>query len=190
MAYAAEVRAAGRLDVLTRTGYFDWAVVLLSSLFAMAGHLIEHSRYGLISVAGGKLTTHRLIAIDALRRLRDPRLADLEPDCSRLPGTGWDHRTTALLDLQTDVARHLERLYGDEAGAVLDIATTVPNGLERINLAGPDIWAQAAYAVAREWACTAEDIARRRTTLSVRGQLTPAIEHRLSALVGRVPVLA
>jgi glycerol-3-phosphate dehydrogenase len=40
-----------------------------STADARRGHLIEVSPNGLVSVAGGKLTTHRLIAIDALQRL-------------------------------------------------------------------------------------------------------------------------
>jgi glycerol-3-phosphate dehydrogenase len=53
--------------------------------------------------------------------------------------------------LPADIADHLERLYGDEAGRVLDLAATFPGGLLRIHPAGPDVWAQVAYAVESEW---------------------------------------
>src|SRR5262245_12754395 len=144
-------------------------------------HMVEVSRFGLISVAGGKLTTHRLIALHALSRVRDDRLTLLVPDSSRLPGTGWNARVAGA-GLDADVADHLERLYGDETGRVLDVAATMPDGLARIHADGPDVWAQAAYAVQAEWAVTPDDIARRRTTLSVRGHLTGRIAARLAAI--------
>ena len=144
-------------------------------------HMVDVSRDGLISVAGGKLTTHRLIALHALSRVRDDRLAVLVPDSSRLPGTGWSPRIAGA-GLDADVADHLERLYGDQAGRVLDLAATMPDGLVRIHPDGPDVWAQAAYAVEAEWAITAADIARRRTTLSVRGLLNERIAARLAAI--------
>src|SRR5207247_987288 len=144
-------------------------------------HMVDVSRDGLISVAGGKLTTHRLIALHALSRVRDDRLAVLVPDSSRLPGTGWSPRIAGA-GLDADVADHLERLYGDQADRVLDLAATMPDGLVRIHPDGPDVWAQAAYAVEAEWAITAADIARRRTTLSVRGLLNERIAARLAAI--------
>jgi glycerol-3-phosphate dehydrogenase len=144
-------------------------------------HMVEESRFGLISVAGGKLTTHRLIALHALSRIGDSRLKVLVPDSSRLPGTGWSPRIAGA-GLDPDVADHLERLYGDESGRVLDVAATMPDGLVRIHPQGPDVWAQAAYAVQSEWAATADDIARRRTTLSVRGLLDGQIAARLAAI--------
>lgn len=144
-------------------------------------HMVDVSRYGLISVAGGKLTTHRLIALHALSRVRDDRMSLLVPDSGRLPGTGWSPRVKAA-GLDADVADHLERLYGDEAALVLDRAARMPDGLVRIHPDGPDVWAQAAYAVESEWALTADDIARRRTTLSVRGLLDERIAARLAAI--------
>ena len=148
---------------------------------ARRDHVVDVSRDGLISVAGGKLTTHRLIALHALSRVRDERLALLVPASSRLPGTGWSPRIAGA-GLDADVADHLERLYGDEAGRVLDLAATMPDGLARMHPDGPDVWAQAAYAVDAEWALTAGDIARRRTTLSVRGLLNERIAARLAAI--------
>lgn len=152
---------------------------------ARRGHLVETSRDGLITVAGGKLTTHRLIAIDALRHVPDHRLEVLAPCCSRLPGTGWSPRFEAFTKLAPDVADHLERLYGEEAVHVLDLAGRIPGGFSRMHPAGPDIWAQAAYAIESEWARGVDDIARRRTTLSVRGLLTDAVADRLAAMVSQ-----
>ncbi len=142
---------------------------------ARRGHTIEVSRNGMVSVAGGKLTTHRLIAVEALRRLPCAELQRLTPDDRRLPGTGWSLHVEARTDLEPDVADHLERLYGDEAGRVLEMAAAMPHGLERIHPDGPDVWAQVAYAFESEWAANVEDVLRRRTTVAVRGLATDAV---------------
>ena len=142
-------------------------------------HLIEVSSNGLVSVAGGKLTTHRLIACDALRRLHEPGIDRITPDDRRLPGTGWSLPVEACTTLPGDVADHLERLYGDEAGMVLALASRMPDGLERIHPSGPDVWAQVDYAIESEWAGTVEDVVRRRTTIAVRGLMTEEIANRM-----------
>jgi len=155
---------------------------------ARRGHMVEVGRNGLISVAGGKLTTHRLIACDALRRLAIPGFDRVVPDSRRLPGTGWSVHVECRRTLAPDVADHLERLYGDEAGQVLELAASIPDGLERIHPEGPDIWAQVAYGRHAEWAETVDDIARRRTTLAVRGLLTDQIAARIGrSLTKRQP---
>ncbi len=150
-------------------------------------HLIEVSRNGLVSVAGGKLTTHRLIAMDALRRLPGPALGRLTPDVRRLPGTGWSLSVETRIGLAADVADHLERLYGDEAGRLLELAAELPDGLERIHPSGPDVWAQVDYAFEAEWAATVEDVARRRTTLAVRGLMTEEIADRIRSRMSNRP---
>jgi glycerol-3-phosphate dehydrogenase len=152
---------------------------------ARRGHVIEVGDSGLVSVAGGKLTTHRLIAWDALRRLPLGGLGTRRPDAGRLPGTGWGLGADVRATLDPDIADHLERLYGDETGRLLDLAASVPDGLVRIHPDGPDVWAQVHYAHSNEWASTVDDVAWRRTTLAVRGLLTEEVTHRLAA-VGRV----
>jgi len=147
---------------------------------ARRGHTIEVSSNGLVSVAGGKLTTHRLIACDALRSLGDPAQERVAADERRLPGTGWSIDVEARRDLEPDVADHLERLYGDDAGCVLRIAAGMPDGLQRIHPDGPDVWAQVAYALETEWAASVDDVARRRTTVAVRGLLTDEIATRIA----------
>jgi glycerol-3-phosphate dehydrogenase len=149
---------------------------------ARRGHLIEVSRNGLVSVAGGKLTTHRVIACDALSRLPYAHIGRLAPSTERLPGTGWSLHVEGRTSLDPEIADHLERLYGDEAGRLLDLARILPDGLERIHPDGPDVWAQVDYAYESEWALTADDVMRRRTTLAVRGLVTDAIAERIGRM--------
>jgi len=153
-------------------------------------HLIEVSGNGLVSVAGGKLTTHRLIACEALGRLPEPGLDRISPDNRRLPGTGWSLPVEACTTLHADVADHLERLYGDEAGRLLALASAVPDGLERIHPSGPDVWAQVDYAFESEWARSVEDVARRRTTVAIRGLMNEEIAEGIRARAGHPSAIA
>lgn len=142
-------------------------------------HLISTGPGGLISVAGGKLTTHRLIAIDVLRRLpaellpRRIRASD-EP----LPGAGPLGADGLMAELDRDVADHLLSLYGSEAESLL-----TDGEVERIDPAGPDVWAQVSFAVRHEWALTVDDVVKRRTTLALRGLDTPATRARIAAVL-------
>jgi glycerol-3-phosphate dehydrogenase len=130
---------------------------------------------GMLSVAGGKLTTYRRIALDALDELRGelglPRL-DRAP--APLPGaTGLGEATGRLArrfpGLEPRVRSHLTHLYGSLAEEVLAGAEEDPSLLEPLAAGAPDVTAQVAYAWEREWACTADDVVERRTTLWLRG---------------------
>jgi glycerol-3-phosphate dehydrogenase len=130
---------------------------------------------GMLSVAGGKLTTYRRIALQALARVRGelglrrlpnrpvplPGAADLADASGRL--------ARAHPDLEPAIRSNLAHLYGSLAEEVLAEAAGDPALLERMHPEGPDIAAQALYAQRHEWACTSEDILRRRTTLDLRG---------------------
>ncbi|MGH7903185.1 MAG: FAD-dependent oxidoreductase [Candidatus Dormibacteraceae bacterium] len=143
-------------------------------------HLVATGPMRMVSVAGGKLTTHRRIAVDVLARIDDPRLARLEPALQPLPGAGPKPPRPAELDPIT--FDHLTHLYGAEAGELIADRDRFPKALERIHPDGPDVWAQAYRAIEREGAITAEDILRRRTTLSVRGLATAGVRLALAEL--------
>lgn len=147
-------------------------------------HVIGVGPGGMVSVAGGKLTTHRVIALDALHRLPPrvrPRRLALRDD--PLPGAQPAPVGRLRMRLGRAVTAHLLRLYGGEAGKLLDYAATFPDALERISPLAPDIWAQVHHAVREEWALTVNDVVRRRTTLGVRGLDTPPVRARVSRLL-------
>ena len=126
-------------------------------------------RGGMLSVAGGKLTTYRRIALDALDRVRGPlglRRFDRHPFL--LPGASGKAARFAI-ELDPEVEANLRHLYGSRASAVVELAARDPSLLERIHPEGPDIAAQAAFAAADEWATSVEDVLRRRTTVTLRG---------------------
>ena len=138
---------------------------------------------GMLSVAGGKLTTYRKIALDALDRVRgELGLRRLDRRPFPLPGAAG--RAAALpVELDPEVGAHLRHLYGTRAGMVLESAADDPSLLERIHSDGPDIAAQALFAVRHEWATTAEDVLRRRTTVALRGLADAGAVERVEALL-------
>ena len=138
---------------------------------------------GMLSVAGGKLTTYRKIALDALDRVRgELGLRRLDRRPFPLPGAAG--RAAALpVELDPEVGAHLRHLYGTRAGMVIESAADDPSLLERIHSDGPDIAAQALFAVRHEWATTAEDVLRRRTTVALRGLADPGAVERVEALL-------
>jgi glycerol-3-phosphate dehydrogenase len=116
---------------------------------------------GMVSVAGGKLTTYRRIALDALDHLG---VRGLSKRPRPLPGaTGLD-RIAWDAELDTATRNHLLHLYGSLAAEVLAPAADDPSLLEPLVPGRPDLRAQELYAREREWARTEEDVLRRRTT--------------------------
>ena len=116
---------------------------------------------GMVSVAGGKLTTYRQIALDALEHAG---VRGVSPRPRPLPGaTGLD-RIAWPQKLDRTTRNHLLHLYGSLAVDVLAPAADDPSLLEPLVPGRPDVRAQDAYARAHEWAVTDEDVTRRRTT--------------------------
>jgi glycerol-3-phosphate dehydrogenase len=155
-----------------------------STTRASRRHVIDVAPSGTVSIAGGKLTNHRTIAVDALAALPpEVRPSRLTPSADPLPGArdaGAGDALSRRLDPRT--AAHLLGLYGGDAVRLLEYADTVPDALEPIHSQGPDVWAQAHFAIDEELAVTAEDIAARRTTLRLRGLASTDVLGRLERL--------
>ena len=138
---------------------------------------------GLLTVAGGKLTTYRRIALDTLDRLRSELgLHRIDRQPWPLPGAaGLDH-VSLPVEVSPSLRAHLLGLYGSLAPEVLEPALADPSLLEPLTPDAPDIAAQVVYAAEREWARTAEDILRRRTTLALRGLADAELARRVEQL--------
>jgi glycerol-3-phosphate dehydrogenase len=125
---------------------------------------------GMVSVAGGKLTTYRRIALEALdhagvRRVpRRPR---------PLPGAAGLDRIAWPVELDSATRAHLLHLYGSLATEVLAPAVEDTSLLEPLVVGRPDLRAQALYARTHEWARSDEDVLRRRTTAWLAGSKVP-----------------
>lgn len=141
-------------------------------------HEIWTDRSGLLNVAGGKLTTYRVMAAevtDAAAELLHERhgvvsaesgTADLPlPAAPRQP---WDdfaariRAAAAEVGLDDDAAIHLARYYGDEAPALLDEVRRDPALGTRLVASLPYLRAEIAWAVRNEMTLTLEDLLVRR----------------------------
>jgi glycerol-3-phosphate dehydrogenase len=146
-------------------------------------------RGGMLTVAGGKLTTYRRIALHALDRLR-PELGGMrfDPAPRPLPGArGLDDAGARIArrfpELDPATRSHVLHLYGSLAEEMLAPALLEPSLLEPIHPDAPDVLAQIEYAQRHEWAVSAEDVVWRRTTLGHRG-LADAVAQRVAENLG------
>ncbi len=155
--------AIGALGEVIRT--FSGLRVLPLGRGATAGArretVFSRGRAGMLSVAGGKLTTYRRIALGALAQLGVQNL-DRRP--RPLPGASGLDRIAWPAELERATRAHLLHLYGSLASEVLALAEEDPSLLEPLASGRPDVRAQDRYAREREWARTDEDVLRRRTT--------------------------
>jgi glycerol-3-phosphate dehydrogenase len=141
---------------------------------------------GMLSVAGGKLTTYRLIALGVLGRLRSELgVHRFETRPWALPGAAGAPVLPG--GLEPEMRANLAHLYGSLATDVVAAAADDPALLEPLHPDGPDIAAQALYAGTHEWARSADDVVRRRTTLFYRGLADERAVGRVKELLGRSP---
>jgi glycerol-3-phosphate dehydrogenase len=133
-------------------------------------HIIRRHRAarGLHSIVGGKLTTHRALAEDVLRKLRNelPRRVDRKLTHERpLPGSlPAAERAALLAELRAKLgerqAQRLWRVYGRFAA---DVAALAARPELAAPLDGGDVLtAELVHALTAEWAQTLEDVLQRR----------------------------
>jgi glycerol-3-phosphate dehydrogenase len=141
---------------------------------------------GLLTVVGGKLTTYRAMAEEAVDHLaaRDG-LPVGRSRTARIPLVGAARRD-ALERL--DAPPHLVRRYGAEALAVAALAEADPTLAEPLAPGHPAIAAELAHGVAHEGALTVDDLLERRTRIGLvpadREAALPAAEALLAAAPG------
>jgi glycerol-3-phosphate dehydrogenase len=143
---------------------------------------------GLLDVFGGKLTTHRRLAEDALEKIETVigRRGKPWTKGAKLPGgdfaptdfAGEVARTAARhLNLPRELIERLVRLYGTKTAVLLDGVETVADLGE--DFGGGLSAREVDYLVAHEWARTAEDILWRRTKLGLHGADPERLENYL-----------
>jgi len=134
-------------------------------------HVVHVAESGLVTVAGGKWTTYRRMAADAVdAAIASAGLEGVGPSATvelKLVGAErFDPNGAAALEargLDADVAHHLHHAYGDRAPAVAAVAD---EGLhERLAPGHPFIEAEVAYAQRFELALGARDVLDRRLRL-------------------------
>ena len=137
-------------------------------------HVIIEDGSGLVTISGGKWTTYRLMAEEAVDRvIAGDDFAGVKPcrthDMKLLGADGYRADGAADLardfGLPADVAQHLNRSYGDRAPVVAGIARDM--GLSaRLAEAHPYIEAEVIYAMRHEGAQRVADVLCRRMTLT------------------------
>lgn len=160
-------------------------------------HTIHVDPRGIVTIAGGKLTTYRLIAKECLQKTAAflpgplpksvtghtplPYRGDLSDDRSR------EAAIAALKSgrgLDEDVARHLVHTYGGKAGELLDLARDDARLAERLDPAWPYLAAEVAWACRHEMALTLEDALARRTLIFfLVGERIEAVARKAAAVM-------
>ena len=147
-------------------------------------------RGGMLTVAGGKLTTYRRIALDALGRLSSELgLGRIDRAPVPLPGAtdagnvapGSSPAGTSSLRSRRISPTTTER---ERTGSSVS-RTSGPSYWSRIHPEAPDIGAQVVFAAQDEWATSVEDIVQRRTSLAARGLTEPTVAARVGELLGQ-----
>ncbi len=145
-------------------------------------HLVDVSRSGIVTIAGGKWTTYRKMAQDAVDAAA--RSAGLGASPSRtvsLPLHGAQHDTPDNV---------LLREYGTDAANVLQLVAADATLATRLDPRLPYTEAQVVYAVRAEMARTVEDVLARRTRALVLDAgaaraAGPRVAALMSAELGR-----
>lgn len=129
-------------------------------------HIVLHEQ-GLVTVTGGKLTTFRAIALDALRQVARhvPALAQLASRPDR-DATIFEAVPTSarLAPLGTPLRQRLAGRYGRQADAL--VACARPGELEPV-LGTRTLWAELRWAARSEWVRHLDDLLLRRTRLGL-----------------------
>jgi glycerol-3-phosphate dehydrogenase len=161
-------------------------------------HSITEPVPGLITIAGGKLTSYRVMAEDTVSRACES--ADIDAPMTRtaqLPlvgAVGYSTMARSLGEIaakygvpETEVKRLLNR-YGNETGIILDLAASDPELGNRLP-SGSYLGAEVQFAVTNEGALHLDDVLTRRTKLSIESEdrgtkAAPVVARIMAPLLG------
>jgi glycerol-3-phosphate dehydrogenase len=140
-------------------------------------HVVAHSAPGLVVVAGGKYTTYRVMARDAVDEAAQAIPGRVAPSVTEtVPLLGavgyaavWNQRAALAHSSGLHVARveHLLRRYGVLTQEVLDLVAERPELGEPLEGAEDHLRAEVVYAASHEGALHLTDILTRRTRISI-----------------------
>ena len=163
-------------------------------------HVIKDTGTGLVTIAGGKLTTFRIMAWEVLARcsargyLRPLKGREQARDYSRRPlkaGITWDGFKAAAAGLGLDgllpeaTLRHLHQQYGQGALAILREVKADPGAGAPLLAGQPFCAAEVRHILAFENAPTLMDMMLRRTEmqLTVSHRQQPELAARVAAIM-------
>lgn len=161
-------------------------------------HVTDVSETKLVTIAGGKWTTYRAMAKDAVdvavKSLNLTSTKESETDGMLLEGaSGWTPtyfiRLVQQFGMDPEVAEHLSKSYGVKAPQVIKLASMSgkkwPVIGKKIAEGYPFIEAEIIYSARNEYACTLVDMISRRIRLSfLDARTTEAVLPRVADLMG------
>ena len=140
-------------------------------------HVVGHPTPGLVVVAGGKYTTYRVMAADAVDEVVRGLDGRVARSCTeRIPLLGaegydaaWNarHRTATHYGIHVGWVEHLLHRYGSLATEVLDLCAADPVLAEALSGAEDYLVAEVVYAASHEGARHLDDVLTRRTRISI-----------------------
>ncbi len=140
-------------------------------------HLVAHAVPGLVVVAGGKWTTYRIMAKDAVDEAVAALDANVPPsatqDIALLGAEGyhaaWNKRAkiAGAFGVHNVRIEHLLNRYGTLTDELLDLIRETPSLGDAIPGADDYIGAEVVYAASHEGALHLEDVLARRTRISI-----------------------
>ncbi len=153
-------------------------------------HRITRSASGLITVAGGKLTTWRQMAEDTVDEVvedLDRRAKCVTKDLRLRGADGWDALEPGPLDV--GLRDHLVGRYGAEARTVMALIAADPALGDPLVPGLPYVRAEAVYAVTHEMATTLDDVLNHRTRARILARdassdAAPSVAELIGELLG------
>lgn len=140
-------------------------------------HAIDRPVDGLVVIAGGKYTTYRVMAKDAVDAAVAAIGRDVPPSCTHVTplvgATGYEARSNARRQiaaesgLALDRVEHLLNRYGSRVDELLDVIAAEPELAEPIEGAEEYLAVEARYAASHEGALHLDDVLARRTRISI-----------------------
>jgi len=140
-------------------------------------HLVRRDDSGIVTIAGGKLTTYRRMAQDAVDTISDRKCVTAD-----LPLIGAVGDPAATLP---NWASRLVRRYGSEAARLVAMAQDDALLREPVAPQVPVLGVEIAFAIAYEGARSFDDAVQRRTRLSLVPTQLAAAEPRVREILAR-----
>ena len=139
-------------------------------------HIVDHPLQGFVSIAGGKYTTYRVMAEDAVDvAAHDLRRKTVESPTKEIPILGAEgykalinrsHLLAQEVDLHQTQVIHLLNRYGSKIIDILDLIKENKSFAKPLRADLPYLIAEIHYAASHEGAMSVDDVLARRTRLS------------------------
>jgi len=155
---------------------------------------------GLVTLIGGKWTTHRALGAIVVRKIAGLLGQKLAPSGTKsahlpgAPGSDWSEYRQSFIDASTlpvDIATRLVDVYGVAAENIVQLASEHEELAEVVDSETQAIAAEAVHAVRHEGAFTLEDVLLRRMVVALNSDVglaaAPIVANVLVAHAGWTP---